>query len=561
VTVADEKIADAIRDGRSFLLDAGAGSGKTFSLVLALTVLRDEFRDALLPKHQQIACITYTNAAKNQILERIEYDDSIRVSTIHDFLWNLIKPFQREAKMALRDLNAELPAASRRKQDPDELDEALGALEAIVYSDRGSKFLAGRIFHDDLIRIAALMFEKHPRLSVIAGAKYPFLFVDEYQDTFADVVEILLDGIRVHAPHVVIGFFGDSHQAIFENVVGELSEEHRDDLEMIVKEENYRCATAVIDLLNRFRTDIQQQPAGENVEGAALYVGFAKADDDSPRVGYDLARPQLEASPEFDNAKVLYLTHRLIARKTGYGDLHDAYRARGGFALDRFQFGEDTVAKWLAFEVIPLATSWSEGASGEAVEILRRNGFSLESYAAKKAVADSLEQLALMMEGGHSIGAVIQHIQASELLIPVDAVVDGLALAELEEDDVEEDRKADWKLFRALRDVDAHQVLVYRRFLERNTPYVTKHGVKGDEFDTVVVVLDDKGARWNMYSFANLLSGADKSEARFRRTSNLFYVCCSRAQRNLVVIDLSFSAADRPKIDALFGPGNVIVVE
>ena len=43
------------------------------------------------------------------------------------------------------------------------------------------------------------------------------------------------------------------------------------------------------------------------------------------------------------------------------------------------------------------------------------------------------------------------------------------------------------------------------------TPYATKHGVKGDEFDTVLVVLDAAGAAWNFYSFDKYLSGADET--------------------------------------------------
>ena len=40
----------------------------------------------------------------------------------------------------------------------------------------------------------------------------------------------------------------------------------------ITKEENYRCSCKVINLLNAFRKDVKQVPAGENVniEGSVL---------------------------------------------------------------------------------------------------------------------------------------------------------------------------------------------------------------------------------------------------------------------------------------------------
>ena len=63
----------AIRDGRCFRLEAGAGAGKTYSLIKALKYLIDSQSVELSKKDQKIACITYTNVAKNEIRERTCY--------------------------------------------------------------------------------------------------------------------------------------------------------------------------------------------------------------------------------------------------------------------------------------------------------------------------------------------------------------------------------------------------------------------------------------------------------------------------------------------------------
>ncbi|MCM2314207.1 MAG: hypothetical protein NDJ92_03525 [Thermoanaerobaculia bacterium] len=100
------------------------------------------------------------------------------------------------------------------------------------------------------------------------------------------------------------------------------------------------------------------------------------------------------------------------------------------------------------------------------------------------------------------------------------------------------------------------QIRAFATFLLEHTPFATKHGVKGAEFDTVYVVLDDAGANWNLYSFDKYLSGdsSGKNEQRFLRTRNLFYVCCSRAKRNLAVIDLGArSPAKDAGVESLFG--------
>ena len=84
---ADERIADCLTNGRSFVLDAGAGAGKTYSLVEGLKKLcAPPIADRLKRDGQQIACITYTNVAKDQVIERIQGNSLVRVSTIHDFL-------------------------------------------------------------------------------------------------------------------------------------------------------------------------------------------------------------------------------------------------------------------------------------------------------------------------------------------------------------------------------------------------------------------------------------------------------------------------------------------
>jgi DNA helicase-2/ATP-dependent DNA helicase PcrA len=97
------------------------------------------------------------------------------------------------------------------------------------------------------------------------------------------------------------------------------------------------------------------------------------------------------------------------------------------------------------------------------------------------------------------------------------------------------------------------EVSNFRAVFDENLPYTTKHGVKGDEFDNVIVMLDDPGANWNQYSFGKLLSGADTSEARLKRTRNLFYVCCSRARVNLAVVNLAPMGDAAGKIEYLFG--------
>ena len=87
-----------LKNPKSFFLFAGAGSGKTRSLVKALNTLKETIGNEMLVKNQQIAVITYTNAACDEILRRMDYHPLFAISTIHSFAWELIKPYHRDIK-------------------------------------------------------------------------------------------------------------------------------------------------------------------------------------------------------------------------------------------------------------------------------------------------------------------------------------------------------------------------------------------------------------------------------------------------------------------------------
>lgn len=83
---------------KCFFVFAGAGSGKTRSLISALTFLDKERGESLMMNGKQIAVITYTNAACDEISRRLHYKPIFSVSTIHSFLWELVKTYQIDIK-------------------------------------------------------------------------------------------------------------------------------------------------------------------------------------------------------------------------------------------------------------------------------------------------------------------------------------------------------------------------------------------------------------------------------------------------------------------------------
>ena len=89
-----------------------------------------------------------------------------------------------------------------------------------------------------------------------------------------------------------------------------------------------------------------------------------------------------------------------------------------------------------------------------------------------------------------------------------------------------------------MRSVPYKQLVVLKCFIEEKTPFSTKHGVKGAEFENVLVVF---GRGWNQYNFVKYLEGAeqpipDDVTETHERNRNLFYVACSRPKKRLALL-------------------------
>lgn len=333
-----EQIMGHIHEGHHFLLSGGAGSGKTYTLV---EVLREIIRENPTKK---VACITYTNAAVNEIERRVA-NDNLRVSTIHDFLWDCIGHFQTALKAALiklindriitRSVSMELPL-------PDGFYDNVDGFKGIQYKEY-CRVGEGIISHDEVLVLAEYMYKVYPKLCEIMKGTYPFIMVDEYQDTNPLVIKILLENIFAKEGHkCIIGFFGDAMQSIYDDGVGNLDayKAPEGNVYEVKKEQNRRNPRLIIELANKIRTDgIVQRPSEDatapNMVNGQVKDGVIKFVY-STREGITLeqvrGKLKVDYGWDFDNAertKELNLTHNLIASKAGFGELMLAHNGDG----------------------------------------------------------------------------------------------------------------------------------------------------------------------------------------------------------------------------------------
>jgi len=84
-------------------------------------------------------------------------------------------------------------------------------------------------------------------------------------------------------------------------------------------------------------------------------------------------------------------------------------------------------------------------------------------------------------------------------------------------------------------------------FIDEKTEFSTQHGVKGEQYGSVLVVFDDVGSAWNNYNFSKTLTpdtAGVPTERQRRLSTNLAYVCFSRAEKELRIVMFSANAAD-----------------
>ena len=104
---------------KSFFLKAGAGSGKTRSLVALLKKLEKERGQEYWVQASKVAVITYTKAASEEIRQRLGFHNLFVVATIHSFVWSVIKVYTSDVRCELRKLIEsqikELESAERKE--------------------------------------------------------------------------------------------------------------------------------------------------------------------------------------------------------------------------------------------------------------------------------------------------------------------------------------------------------------------------------------------------------------------------------------------------------------
>ena len=613
-----------IKNGENFILEGGAGSGKTYSLISLINALTEEFPDI------KIVCITYTNNAVAEILSRIE-NENIWVSTIHEFIWALIRKYQNEIKNILVELinddnekNFKKPKDFSEDLISEEYFENLYVDYDEYYSVTPNDENIVKISHDHILIVAEKMFGKYKKIADILKDIADCIFVDEYQDTSPLVADILLKHLEQSDKKNVIGFFGDSMQSIYDDGVGNLNQYT---LTKIVKTQNRRNPRVVIEVANKFRDDdIEQRPSEDinapNMENGTIREGSIKFLYGTEINDFiSVKGKNIFESWDFSDGKQtkeLRLTHKYNAEMTGFKDLYDLYNADlitkliSGVKkkIDKGNLDCNKTLGEIALEVKPTYNkvelldqingneiyqsiysvledmSWEEAyekcrITKKSLMSYKLNGMSgrYEANSYRDRILhrlDILEEIIELYEANrfndflritkfsiHNRNDKICLKQAIDYLVSEDnqTIENVLKFAEvkglLKEDELFSDYISNkgFYLWERIKKITFNQYRKSVLYLKEFSPICTQHSVKGSEYDNVLLVLESD---WNKYDFRTLFGKGSPNSNVQKRTKKLFYVCITRAKKNLIIYMPTDDSDILEKAKEYFGEENVI---
>ncbi|MBS0032414.1 UvrD-helicase domain-containing protein [Chitinophaga sp. 22321] len=589
----DEQIFNCLNldNPKSFFLFAGAGSGKTRSLVNALDFLREQQGEFLRINRKRVAVITYTNAACDEIKHRIHYDPLFYVCTIHSFVWELIKNYQSDIREWLRlelkndilELQAQLQKgkagtkiATDRQNSVIQKSNRLIILDQIrqfSYSPTGDNRTRDSLNHSEVIKIASEFLMRKPLMQEVLVRKFPILFIDESQDTKKELIESFFVVQQNYQSSFSLGLFGDTMQRIYNDGKENLGKDLPPDWVTPVKKINYRCPKRVIALINSIRKDVDEQtqvPKDGQVDGDVRIFVVSQEIENKAKIETDVSSYMAELTKDdlwTSDVKTLILEHHMAAKRIGFFSLFEALYKSDILRIGLLD-GSLPGLRFFIELILPLKTAYSNNDSFTIARIVKQYSPLLTG----KNLKDSKEQMALLKKANEAVQSLgsLWGNDDTPTLLQIISNVDESGLFSLPDTLSIISKRASIKEYSLTRDngieesigeendlvIDAWdealkcsvtEVQRYSEYISDQSKFGTHQGVKGLEFPRVMLILNDEEARGFLFSYEKLFGAKSFSEAdvknrkegretSFDRTRRLFYVACSRAEKSLAIV-------------------------
>lgn len=573
--------SDSLIDIESnFKVEAGPGAGKTTWLVNHIKNVLN--KSARLKKSRKTACITYTKVGVKSIINKLKNaGDQVEVSTIHSFLYkHIIKPYIHLIKDDY-DLNIEelsvndenvfsyrkmiawikdgghklhylLADCKLTQQNLVNLYWKLEGDKCVLkvrkhanynkkyyikekemyfirdYSRHQKDYLKykkqywkdGMLTYDDVLFFSYELIKKHPEILRILRSKFPYFFIDEFQDTNPIQTEIIK---LLGEEETIVGIIGDWAQSIYGFQGADVTQFQKfslGDMKYYEIKDNRRSTRQIINILNIIRGDLNQK-SPENKIGDEPYIIIGNQLN-----SYKKAKKILN-----DKSKNLY--------SLSYADITSNEMKLNSKEI---KVDESVLRNDIVNEII------NEESGNrpkqivrviKAIEYARQNNFNeavknmTRVYGAEKDKENIKKALIAL----NNLLSTYDKFKNSSITEFHNKLKNNIKL------DIKKISKGKIKTF--YDSIKYTDVVLWIKINEDNSLHRTIHKSKGDEFDNVMVIVKSKiDKEFNEDEDLAFLLNPDLSQ----ESQRVYYVAVSRAKKNLFINVPELSSENAKKL-------------
>ena len=448
-----------------------------------------------------------------------------------------------------------------------------------------------RISHDTLLEYGFTLIQKYPKMRQIVIDSYPYILIDEYQDTASIVVEIM-NAVGQYAKEIkhdiFIAYFGDSVQNIYDTGVGTKLKQLHPNLTTITKLYNRRSYTEIIDVANKVRNDeIDQKSIYLDSEGGSvkLYHG----NHDSVKKFVDLWVEQWNIHME-NPLHCLFATNQMVADYSGFSNVYKAFKNAGVYQgigykqLNTELLSHDTVrlgkVQSLLCRLMKLYTEVREKKQALR-DILPTDEYRNMSFSdLKKLIAllqslngNTLDELLVDIFEKYKASSDKAYKFIVERILDIDEIsYEGVLKYFLHSLYDSYDEEVETKqIVGEILNLRIEEVLCWFHYVNRDESkeiyYHTFHSTKGLEYENVIIILGkDFGQDKGLFELFFKEYGEDISQdlpryEQYKRGRNILYVAVTRAIKNLRILYTDDVGDIRDNIEKIFGRAEVFPVQ
>lgn len=540
-----------------FKIVAGPGAGKTTFLINHINHIIE--KSDKISDIRKIACITYTNVGVETIVLRLDKSiDYVEVTTIHSFLYlNIIKPYlwvlegdyefdfvnidghdeivptfsiinefkQRTSQYALDDNNKLAKELSKLHWYLDDEELVLRFKDAWngkvgFYNIRKDSYLEykkicwekGLLSHDDILFLSIKIIEKAPRVLEIIRGKFPFVLVDEFQDTNPIQTRVLK---LIAEKETIVGVIGDECQSIYKFQgadVTQFTEFDLPELKTYYIEDNHRSTQEIIDILNYMRNDeffYQKSPESKHGCKPTILVGGF----------FDSYNEAVKLCSKDELYTLSFRNELCNMVQYGIGNYFS------DDISDEFIFSDGDRGKMI-FYIIHSLEYCKQDKFKDAIKFMKKAYRKVENFDDKTAL-ENLKRL-------YNLYSEIHEMDIKELYNNYISGFYGVKA-----------KLTNGKASNYYKNLTYNKVACVITIADDDGKFRTIHKAKGDEFESVLLLLQPK-ENYNEETELAFLLNPDMNDESHR----VYYVALSRAMENLYISVPQLSEGNRSKLNS-----------